>query len=85
MTLPTPDWLTRHGGELRPGVGGTSWVVFFDGEPQYRLEPVPVKGRHGCKVTQTINGRMVASEGLYPTIEDAVRGGLEELRQALGW
>lgn len=85
MLLQTPDWLMRHGGELKSGVGGESWIVFFDGEPQYRLEPVPVKGTHGCKVIQTINGRLLPAEGTYPTEEEAVRGGLEDLRKALGW
>jgi hypothetical protein len=85
MAVQTPDWLTRRGGELRAGVGGQSWLVFFDNEPQYRLEPVPVAGKYGCKITQTINGRMIPSAGTYATAEDAIRGGLEDLRKALGW
>jgi hypothetical protein len=85
MAVQTPEWLARRGGELRAGVGGSSWVVFFDREPQYRLEPVPVKGRNGCKITQTINGKQVPSDSIYATEEEAVRGGLEDLRKALGW
>lgn len=84
MALTTPDWLARRG-ELRPDVGGRSWVVFFDGAPQYRLEPVPVQGKHGCTIMQTINGKRVESPSVAATPEDAVRAGLEELRKALGW
>lgn len=85
MVLTTPDWLTRRGGELRADVGGHSWAVFFDGAPQYRVTPVPVQGKHGCKIRQTINGKLVESAGVAATPEDAVRAGLEDLRKALGW
>lgn len=85
MALATPEWLARHGGELRPGVDGHSRVAYFDGRPHYTLVPVPVKGRHGCCVMQTINGKRVDTGGAYNTVEDALRGGLEDLRKALGW
>lgn len=83
MALTTPEWLARHGGELR--AEKTSWVVFFDRAPQYRLTPLPVAGKFGCEVMQTINGKRVESGGTYATMEDAIRGGLEDLRKALGW
>src|SRR5262245_22323512 len=57
MAPTTPEWLSRRGGELRPGVDSNTWQVFFDGEPQYRLTPIPVQGKHGCQIVQTINGR----------------------------
>jgi hypothetical protein len=85
MTVATPDWLTRHGGAVQPSVGGHTWIVFFDSEPQYSLSPIPVGGQHGCRVVQTINGKRLDTGSTYPTEEDAVRGGLEQLRQALGW
>jgi hypothetical protein len=83
MTVSTPDWLSRHGAELR--AERDSWVVFFDREPQYRLTPVPAAGKFACEVMQTINGRRLEGSGTYPTVEEAVRGGLEDLRKALGW
>ncbi len=84
MSGTTPDWLLRHGGELRPSKDGRSYMVFFAGQMQYVLVPVPVKGKFGCRVTQTINGRRVDSGNSYDTFDDAVRGGLEDLRRALG-
>jgi hypothetical protein len=85
MAVTTPDWLARHGGELRPSKDGRSWLVYFDGGPQYLLLAVPAGGKFACRVTQTVNGRRLDSGATYPTLEDAVRGGLEDLRQALGW
>jgi hypothetical protein len=85
MALTAPDWLTRHAGELRPGVGQNVWLVYFDREPQYSLTPVPATGRHACRVLQTINGRRLDSTTVYTSEEDALRGGLEDLRKALGW
>jgi hypothetical protein len=83
MALTTPEWLTRHGGELR--VNHAAWIVYFDKEPQYRLTAIPVAGKFGCEVMQTINGKREESSGTYPSAEDAIRGGLEDLRKALGW
>ena len=83
--MSTPDWLARHGGELRAGPLDTSWFVYFDEEPQYALTPVPVAGKHSCCVTQTINGKRLSSGSMYATQTEAMQGGLEELRKALGW
>lgn len=85
MPLTTPDWFTRHGGTLYEKKTNHAWVVFFDGQPQYVVTPVPVAGKFGCEVMQTINGKRVEGGGTYATPEDAVRGGLEDLRKALGW
>ncbi len=85
MSLTTPDWLTRHGGELRPGTAGYSWLVVFDGAPQYKLAAAPAGGKFGCHITQTINGRRVESTCSGASAEEAVRAGLEDLRKALGW
>jgi hypothetical protein len=85
MAVTTPEWLARHGGELRPSKDGRSWVVYLAGEPQYVLRPIPAKGAHTCRITQTINGKRLDSGAVYPSPEDAVRGGLEELRNVLGW
>lgn len=84
MALSTPDWLSKHGGQLRLNYEG-SWVVCFDNEPQYRLRPVPAAGKFACEVEQLNNGRRLDGAAIYPTAEEAVRGGLEELRKTLGW
>jgi hypothetical protein len=84
-SVTTPEWLTRHDGELCPSKDGRSYMVFFAGQMQYVMVPVPVKGKFGCRVTQTINGRRLDSGNSFDTPDDAVRGGLEDLRIALGW
>lgn len=85
MPAPTPDWLARHGGELRPRTPPNSWAVFLDHEPQYLLAVVPVAGKHGCKVTQSNNGRRLDAGASHATSEEALQGGLEDLRKVLGW
>jgi hypothetical protein len=85
MTVTTPDWLTQRGVHLQESKNGLSWLVYLGKEPQYLLMAVPVKGQFGCRITQTINGRRLDSGATYPTVEAALQGGLEDLRQALGW
>lgn len=85
MPVTTPDWLTRHDGELRASADGRSWLVYLGGEPQYLLLAVPAGGKFACRVSQTVNGRRFDRGSTFPTLEDAARGGLEDLREALGW
>ena len=47
--------------------------------------PIPAGGKHACRVSQTVNGRRLDVGATFPTTEDAVRGGLEDLRKTLGW
>ncbi len=83
--VTTPDWLAKRGGVLQPSATGSSWLVLLDNSPQYRLVPVPAAGKYGCEVIETVNGRRLERNGTYPSREDAIRGGLEDLRKALGW
>jgi hypothetical protein len=85
MAVATPEWLTQHGGRLLASRDGNSWLVFFGEQPQYLLMPVPARGQFSCRVSQTVNGQRLDGVGVYLTPEDAVRGGLEDLRRALGW
>ena len=85
MTVTTPDWLMQRGVHLQESRNGLSWLVYLGKEPQYLLMAVPVKGQFGCRITQTINGRRLDSGATYPSVEAALQGGLEDLRQALGW
>ena len=85
MPAATPDWLTRHDAELRGNPVGRSWAVYFVNDPEYVLTIVPVAGKYGCRVKQAINGKHLESGAAHPTPEEALRGGLEDLRQALGW
>jgi hypothetical protein len=64
---------------------GHSATVYFAAQPQYLLEPLPAAGKFACRVTQTINGKRLDGKGTFLTREEALRGGLEELRTALGW
>jgi hypothetical protein len=83
--VATPDWLTKRGGVLQGSTQAGTWLVVLDGSPQYRLVPIPAAGKYSCQVTQTVNGRRLEGNGTYPSREDAVRGGLEDLRKSLGW
>ncbi len=85
VTLTTPDWLARHDGELRRGLGSFTWLVLLSGSPQYRLDVVPAKGRFSCAVTQTVNGKRLDPGTACPTTLDALNAGLEKLRESLGW
>jgi hypothetical protein len=85
MAVNTPDWLAAHGAELRSNRDGSAYTVHFAGEPQYLLMPVPAEGEFACRVSQTVNGKRLDGPATYPTVEDAIRGGLEDLRKALGW
>jgi hypothetical protein len=85
MAITTPDWLMEHGGSLAPAYDGRTWLVLLNGSPQYKLTPVPANGRFTCQVVQTVNGKRLDKGTTYATTDDAVRGGLEELRAALGW
>jgi hypothetical protein len=83
--MTTPDWLARHGGELRPGPLDAAWYVYFDGQPQYAVTPTAVGGKHGCRVTQTINGKRFDAGGAHATEAEAMQSELGQLRAALGW
>ena len=61
MAVQAPDWLTKRGGSLRQEPGGGSWFVLLNGQPQYRLIPAPVGGKHGCRVVQTVNGKQLSA------------------------
>ena len=85
MAVTTPDWLTNHDGELACGDGGRSCAVYLAGEAQYVLFVLPASGQLTCEVKQSNNGNRLESGGVYATLDDALRGGLEDLRKALGW
>jgi hypothetical protein len=85
MAVTTPDWLARHDGTLVPGRDGKSYLVRLGNKPQYLLVTVPAGGKFACAVTQTVNGRRLDGGATFPNPDDAVRGGLEDLRKAMGW
>jgi hypothetical protein len=85
MAVTTPDWLKLHDAELRPSADGHSWSVYLEGKPQYVLALAPAEGKFACRVVQTVNGKRLDRGGVFPTPEEAARGGLEDLRASLGW
>jgi hypothetical protein len=85
MNISTPDWLSTRGARLGPAVNGNSFLVLFNGDPQYQLVVAPAKGKFTCAITQTNNGRRLDKGLVYPGADDALRGGLAELRELLGW
>jgi hypothetical protein len=85
MAVATPDWLAKRGGVLQPSTQAGIWLVLLEGSPQYRLVPSPAAGKYNCQITRTVDGRRLEGSGTYPSIADAIRGGLEDLRKSLGW
>jgi hypothetical protein len=83
--MVSPDWLTRRGGSVHRAHAGNAWFVIFNNQVQYRLVPVPVEGKYGCVITQTVNGQRVHSESRADTADAAIVAGLDDLRKALGW
>jgi hypothetical protein len=83
MTIP--DWLTARDGALKPGVRADTVFVMLGDQPQYKLEARPAAGTFTCAVSQTINGRRLDDGATYPTKDAALAGGLEQLREKLGW
>jgi hypothetical protein len=85
MTIATPDWLTQHGGELKASQDGRSWSVYLGGKLQYVLNLTPAGGKNACRVAQTVNAKRLDKGRLFDSPEAAAKGGLEDLRIALGW
>jgi hypothetical protein len=83
--MTTPEWLSKRGGTLSHGSDDGAWFVGFNQQVQYELSAVPVAGKFGCTITQAQNGQRIASSTTYASSDDAILGGLEELRKHLGW
>ncbi|HEV3143133.1 MAG TPA: hypothetical protein VGZ47_04535 [Gemmataceae bacterium] len=85
MSISTPDWLSLHGGYLRRGLDHHVWLVMLNGTPQYQLVITPAHGQFTCALTQLNNAKRLDKGAVYATAEAALQGGLEELKQTLGW
>ena len=84
--MQAPDWLTKRDGHLEPGIRDYITVVTLSGQPQYRLEVRPARGAFTAFVTQMNNGkRLDSASTTYPDPAAALAGGLEQLRETLGW
>jgi hypothetical protein len=85
MATTTPGWLSQRGGEVKESKDGRSWLVYLGKEPQYLLLATPAAGKFGCRISQTVNGKRLDGAATYAGVREALAGGLEELRQKLGW
>jgi hypothetical protein len=85
MSLTPPAWLVERGGILKLASDNVTWFVLVGGQPNYSLSPIPVQGKIGCAIRQTINGRRIPSSATFATEAEAIRNGLEDLRAELGW
>jgi hypothetical protein len=83
--MTTPEWITKHDGQLKSGTARNTWFVVLDGTPQYRLFVTPAGGTFTCAVTQTNSGKRLDSSATYATPDAALAGGLNDLGKALGW
>jgi hypothetical protein len=81
-----PDWLRIRDGSLKPGVRPETTFVLVGTQPLYKLEVRPAAGKFTCAVSLTNNGRRLDDfRATYATPDAALAGGLEQLRNALGW
>jgi hypothetical protein len=85
MAVKTPDWLTKHGGDLSVSQDQRRYVVYFAQEPQYVVEVIPTEGKFGTRVVQSINGKRINGTSVFSAADEAAGSGLEMLRQSLGW
>ena len=84
--MQPPDWLTKRDGAMAQGLRDYIQVVSLSGQPQYRLEVRPAEGTFTVFVTQMNNGkRLDSAAATYPDPATAIAGGLEQLRERLGW
>lgn len=83
--MTAPDWLTTRDCGLAKGLNDRVWVVTMSGRPAWRLDALPAKGKFTCAVIQTTNGKRLDAGKEYASQETAIAGGLEELREKLGW
>lgn len=83
---PVPDWLNVRGGLLKSGIRPETTFVMLEGNPQYKLEVRPATGKFACSVSNTVNGkRLDDPKATYADAPAALAGGLDQLRNALGW
>jgi len=85
ILMNTPDWLRIRGGDLKLGSDQKTWYVIIAGKPLYDLVAGPASGKHSCDVRETNNGQPIPSKGIYASADDALRGGLDDLANYLGW
>jgi hypothetical protein len=86
ISPPVPDWLARRGGAIQAGIHPETRFVLIGGEPLYKLEVRPAAGRFACAVTNSANGSRIDDAATrYENFNDAVAGGLGQLRETLGW
>ncbi len=83
--MNSPEWLTKRDGSLKPGLNAQTWLLTLGGHPLYRLFATTAQGQFTCVVTQSNNGKRLDGAKLYATNDAALIGGLEELRETLGW
>ena len=84
--MTVPDWLAVRSGTLKPGVRPETTFVMLEGQPLYKLEVRPAKSTFACAVSNTVNGkRLDDTAATYPTADAALVGGLDQLRNRLGW
>lgn len=83
--MTVPDWLQTRGGALKAGVRPETTFVMLEGHPLYKLDVRPATGTFACAVSCTVNGKRLDDATTYPTAAAALAGGLDQLRNKLGW
>jgi MFS family permease len=85
MNLTTPTWVSSRHGELHKGKDDYHWTVHLNGKSLYSVIATPAQGKYSCIVMLNASGKRVDGGKIYLTVEEALVGGLDELRVHLGW
>lgn len=85
MATTVPDWLAKRDGGLKPGIRDHMLYVLIGGAPQYKVEARPAGGQFTCAVQQSNNGKRLDDGTKYASADAALAGGLEQLKNKLGW
>lgn len=86
VTIIVPDWLAMRAGTIQPDIRPETLFVLIGAQPLYKLEVHPAEGRFACAVVNSANGqRLDNAAAIYASVDEAFAGGLEQLRERLGW
>jgi hypothetical protein len=81
----TLDWLQVRQAEIKPSANGQSWLLYQGGQFLYAIVALPADGQYTNKIMESNNGNQIQKGKIFSTSLEALNGGLEELREYLGW
>lgn len=83
--MVTKEWLNKRNAEIRPSANGHSWLLYQGGKFIYMIGALPADGKFTNKIMESNNGNQIQKGKIFESINEALEGGLTELRDHLGW